>query len=154
MNPDDQVFSALLRAIWDDPNDQLVRGVLADRLHELGEYELENWWRGGAENWMRDFASKCAYEWDDEGNPAGTRLTYEQVLAEADDWVLAVKRDGEDEWGGLWCRFSQYQCTTASGLMEDPENASTFWRAYETIRGKLVDDDAKGHGGNMFGCTC
>lgn len=154
-DPDDNTFDKLLAAIRREPGDALARGVLCDRLHELGEYELEAWWRGGAEAWMRNFASQCIWEYSDPPASVGQAMTYEQVMEEADNWIEAVEAaKGDTGVWGVGCRFSDYQLTTASELLYDEETDKTFWRAYETIRGVVVNDYCKRDGGNLFNCTC
>jgi len=155
-DPDDDTFEKLLDAIRRQPDDQTARGILADRLHELGEYELEELWRGGAEKWLRECAVKVTHQWDDPPRRVGDSLTYEELLEEAADWITAGYRspDGEDTYAA-WeepYRFSQYQLTTGEDLLEDPATAGMFWRALEIVWGKRIPEAAKECGGRMFNC--
>jgi len=154
--PADDTIEKLLAVVRQQPDDNTARGVFADRLRELGEDELADWWAGGAEKWMRAFAAKCVYEFDDPGQGVtGQPMTYEEVMGGAEQWITDIEEaGGEVNIWSLGCRFSPFQLTAASELLENPETAKTFWRAYETIRGVLVPEVCKQHGGSLFNCLC
>lgn len=164
-DPKDDTFEKILAAIRRDPKDQLSRNALIDYLQELGEHDLAKWWAGGAEAWLRDFASRCKYEYDDPPYKVGDSLTYEEVLKEAEDWIAAGFRphffddffevDALPEPNAVWTepyRFSQYQLTTGNVALDDPDTSAKFWSALEVVWGKKIPDEAKQCGGRIFNC--
>jgi uncharacterized protein (TIGR02996 family) len=154
-NPDDNTFEKLLAAIHDQPDDQTARGILADRLHELGEYELEDLWRGGAEKWLHALAARIVYEFNDPPHTAGESITYDDLMKEIADWIKAGTRSPIFKRIQPWdepYRFSDYQLTNGCDVLEEPGVAEMMWRCVEIVWGKRLPQAAKECGGRMLGC--
>lgn len=149
-DPQDGTFEKLVAAVRRDPKDQTARGALADRLQEIGEYELEALWRGGAEAWLRDLAKKIVYTCDDPPYKVGDSLTYDDLMAELDDWVRAGDFN-ETTWVEPY-RFSRYQLTTGCDVLDDPETSEMTWRCVEIVLGRRIPAAAKECGGRVFDC--
>lgn len=154
-NPDDNTFEKLLEAIHDQPNDQTARGILADRLHELGEYELEDLWRGGAEAWLRALATRIIYEFNVPPHKVGESITYDDLMKEIADWIKAGTRNRVLKRVQPWdepYRFSDYQLTNGAAVLEKPGVAEMMWRCVQIVWGKQLPQAAKECGGRMLDC--
>jgi hypothetical protein len=76
--------------------------------------------------WIRDYADRID-------------LHYNALMNGADDWVAT--HDGK--WGGEYL----VQGGTLEGVSTSPE----FWKHYEVVRGKTLDEGMKE---NFFSCSC
>lgn len=82
---------------------------------------------GASEAWLRSLADSLD-------------VTYNQLIAGADDWV-AGQRAG-DRWGSY---------LVGGDAMEGASTPTEFWTHYEVVTGNKV---AEAHRGSFFSCSC
>ena len=156
----DKERQAFEEALKENRYDEACHKIFADWLDEHDQPEEADWhrkWtkeRQEAEDWMRDFASKCgvhctnyseycdkvhkAYEeWRAAGRPEGgpnlegveenlVPITYEMVMEAATQYV--------DSEGEEW--FTQMGSEEARDMMFSAEVRKRFWECWELLTGR------------------
>jgi uncharacterized protein (TIGR02996 family) len=156
MDSDKKKFEEAIKA---DRYDGDLRLVFSDWLEENGlddEAVVQRAWtkeKQQAEDWLRDFASKCGdtcvevygsgyYEDDvnNEGTEVYAPITYEIVIQAG--W------DSINEGYG----FTQIGSERARDLLYEGDNRSKFWECWQLVTGHSVSEETKEV--YAFGCSC